>query len=465
MRDDHVRFEHYLFFTQGKMGSGEMLARMHRHLLDGCESCRRAWEGLVESERRDIADLLAEQTEPIPFDPTPPEETALASPSPYESAFSGAARQRNQEAKRLTYEKRTARRELDALLAIPAAERHQTIMLSRKRFRSAALAHLLVEEARNRVRGSWQEALELLELARQVVVWLPRAWGTDWAKELLYRVDAHRANAHRVGGSLGEAEKRFRALRRQLVAEPVLAPSLDAEVASLEASLRGDQRRFEEAVELLDQAVLVYQETGEREGLARTLIQRAAMQHYRERYDVALADLDRARGLLDPKADGFLYLCTIVGTAPVLLDLGRAEEAERVLTAAEEFEEASEPWWALRLRYLGGRAALGLGDLGRAERLLVDARDGFLAQELPQDVANASLDLALVYLHQGLDVRRLCREVAASLTALGVHRDALAALNLFQKSTVADAAAIARLAEIRRHLRAAPARRTSAQPS
>jgi hypothetical protein len=102
-----------------------------------------------------------------------------------------------------------------------------------------------------------------------------------------------------------------------------------------------------------------------------------------------------------------------------------------VLTEAEEaFEAASEPWWALRFRYLLGRAALGRATWRGPSELLADARDGFLDQELPQDTANASLDLALVYLHQGrtADVRRLCRDVAATLTALGVPRDALAAL-------------------------------------
>lgn len=272
------------------------------------------------------------------------------------------------------------------------------------------------------------------------------------------RNEAHRANALRVAGDLPAAERLFGDVRRRLANAPLADSAVYAEVASLEASLRWDQARREEALTLLDQGVLIYQEVGEREGLARVLIQRASIAQQLERPDEALADLERARGLVDPQEQTFLYLFTVVGSAPILLDVERYEEAERVLLEAEEaFEAAIEPWWALRFRHFKGRAALGRGELERAEQLLEGAREGCADQQLPHDAAAISLDLALVYLHQGrtANVRRLCREIASIFQARGVDRGALASLALFQKATVVDAAALAQVAELRRYLRAA----------
>lgn len=454
----HVEIEHYLLLVRGAMTTGEMLKRIHRHLLEGCDVCRASWEELVEGQRADIGELLAAETEPIPFDPTPPAETPLDKPSPYQTAFSAAARRMTGAATRLRREKRQARRELEALLALSAEEREQTLIHARARFRSPALAHLLLELARERVRRSWRESIELLELLRLVLVWSPEAQRSEWGRSLALRAEAHRANAHRVAGDLPEADRRFRALRRQLVVDPVGDPSLEAEVASLEASLRWDQRRLEDAVALLDQAAWIYGEVAEREGLARVLIQRASVGQELERGEQALEDLDRARRLVDPREQPFLYLFTVVGSAPILMDRGRCAEAESLLTeAAGACEAAAEPWWALRLQGLRGRAALGRGELDRAEGLLAAARQGFLGQGLPQDTANASLDLALVHLHQGRtgDTRRLCAEIAPYLQSCGAAPSALAALALLARATAADASALAQVVELRRHLRVA----------
>jgi ATP/maltotriose-dependent transcriptional regulator MalT len=178
---------------------------------------------------------------------------------------------------------------------------------------------------------------------------------------------------------------------------------------------------------------------------------------YFERHDAALADLERARELLDPERQPFLYLFTVVGAVPTLLDGGRYREAERILARAEGTIAAAEPWWRLRFRFLAGRAAFGLGDLDRAAALLDEARQGFVAQDLPCDAAIAALELALVSLRQGrtAEVRALTRQIAPILQHHGVDREALATLALFERSVRADAVALALAAELRRHVEAA----------
>jgi len=449
----HLTLDVYLMLLEGRLPPRTLAAALHRHLLEICPHCDGEWQAAapLRDEARASGEIAAHST--------PPDAAAAI-------AFSSASRRLEERAERLRSTRRQAREDLRRMLATPPERREEKIVQARTRYRSRAFCELLIEHCRERVRSDAGEAATLLELVGLALLWTPGGLEAGWAHTLAARAEAHRANALRVAGDLPAAERLFAEVRRRLARLPLDEAKVYAEVASLEASLLWDQRRYAEAAELLDGAVLVYHDAGEREGLARVLIKRASILQGLDRGGDALADLARARSLLDPKEETFLYLFTVVGTVPLLLDEGRPEEADRLLTDAEDaFEAAREPWWALRLRYLEGRAALARGDLARAELRLGEARDGFRDQGLPQDTANASLDLALVHLHQGetAEVRRLCREIAPYFRAAGVERDALAALALFARATEADAAALARVAELRRHLsgRARPPRASS----
>jgi len=93
-----------------------------------------------------------------------------------------------------------------------------------------------------------------------------------------------------------------------------------------------------------------------------------------------------------------------------------------------------EPWTQLRLAWLQGKIAAGLGEAREAERLFRETRDGFLGQGIGYDAAMVSLDLTLLYLQEGrtAEVRRLAEEMVAAFETQEVHREALAALRLFQ---------------------------------
>jgi hypothetical protein len=106
--------------------------------------------------------------------------------------------------------------------------------------------------------------------------------------------------------------------------------------------------------------------------------------------------------------------------------------------AADEdlYRQIPEPWLQLRLSWLRGKIAAGLGEGAEAERLFRETRDGFVRQGNGYDAAMASLDLALLYLREGraADVLPLAEEMAALFGAQEVHREALAAVLLFQEA-------------------------------
>ncbi|HEX2644390.1 MAG TPA: hypothetical protein VHU81_15445, partial [Thermoanaerobaculia bacterium] len=71
-----------------------------------------------------------------------------------------------------------------------------------------------------------------------------------------------------------------------------------------------------------------------------------------------------------------------------------------------------------------------------AERLFLAVREEFLIHRQGYDAAMVSLDLALVYLEQGRtgELLRLAEEMHALFTAEEVHREALAALLVFEEA-------------------------------
>ncbi|HYU32574.1 MAG TPA: hypothetical protein VEW48_10465 [Thermoanaerobaculia bacterium] len=109
------------------------------------------------------------------------------------------------------------------------------------------------------------------------------------------------------------------------------------------------------------------------------------------------------------------------------------------------------------LLWLRGDIAAGQGDLAAAERAYVGTRDGFIGQGIGYDAAMVSLDLAVLYLRQGraADVRRIAEEMIPLFQAQDVHREALAALVLFQEAARQDRLTVEKTLEVAAYLRAA----------
>jgi hypothetical protein len=81
----------------------------------------------------------------------------------------------------------------------------------------------------------------------------------------------------------------------------------------------------------------------------------------------------------------------------------------------------------------------------------------FAVQGIGYDAALVSLDLAVLYLRQGrrAEVRRIAEEMTPLFQAQDVHREALAALILFQEAACQDRLTAERALEVAAYLRAA----------
>ncbi len=240
-------------------------------------------------------------------------------------------------------------------------------------------------------------------------------------------------NARRVKGWLAEAEAAFaRAKREAESARPLaMSPFSRARMLDLEASLRRDQRRFEEALRLIDRALDI-----DRQGAdaARLWLKRSAIHEQLGSPEASVEDLRHAFACLDERSEPRHRMAALGNLAVCLLDLGRAEEAAPLLPEVRALaEERRDTIDLIRVNWLEGRTAFALGDTQVATAALEQVWLQFTAQGMTYDSALAALNLAEFYLTAGRhgETRVLARKAAKVFRDLGIEKEALAAVRLF----------------------------------
>jgi tetratricopeptide (TPR) repeat protein len=316
-----------------------------------------------------------------------------------------------------------------------------------RRFVSLGLCELLVRKSCQIAPENASDAHHLADLAVHVADMFPgdALFEEQWVYQLRSLAWAALANAHRVQGDLAGSERCFEMADSWW--EAGTAGSEDALgyepiLLDLKAPLRTIQRRFPEALELLDQAVDLFlngQPAHRDPHLAgRSLISKAYVLIEMGESESAILVLKKANGWIDPERDPRLVLCLQHNLVDNLSKMGRHTEAAALLPDLRALAaERGSALDRLRLTWVEGRIAAGLGDLDRARSLLTDVRQKFLADGNPYEAALATLDLAVPHLEEGntAEVRALADEMVTVFRDHDVSREALAALLLFQEAT------------------------------
>lgn len=377
----------------------------------------------------------------------------------YTAAFEAAQRRAQELAARLEADRGQARTELRRLLDLRPRRRIAAIESARTRYRSPVLVELLLEEARGTVGRRPREAYELLEAARAVLLYVnARIWGEAFVDRLRVRVLAERANTLRVAGELQAADELWRLVDDHLSREPVGDCDLEAQLLGMEASLRRDQRRFDEAEALLARCRRLYESAGQAVGVAKALLKLGSIRCLRGNPDGALEVLRQAEPAADSASDPRLSLAVQHAIALCFCDLDRPADAALVATAQSRlYARYSEVSVAGPHAWLLGRIARGLKRHDSAEKHFLNARNRYLAEGIGYDAALVSLDLADLYLEdrRTAEVRRLAEAMYSVFRAKDVHREAIAALTLFQRAAAAEQLEPTFLARLRDYLQRA----------
>ena len=308
-------------------------------------------------------------------------------------------------------------------------------------FRSWALCELICKESIKAAADNADRARELADLALLIAdltsgeaSWRWRLQGYAWA---------HAGNARRVGGDLPGAEEAFSRAGELWKAGAPGDPGLlnEGQVLSLEASLRTTQGRLLEAATLLDAALT----SAPRDLRPNLLIKKARLLEWAGDYEGALTTLGYATPLVSQQEEPRLHFMLQHNYAWNLTHLGRYAEAEKMLPGllplAVQLDNELDK---VRLHWLNGRIAAGLGWEEEALSAFAQVRAEFAARGITYDAGLATMELAVLYLEHGRirEVKALARQMAPIFQAQGVHREALAAVKLFCEAAEKESATV-----------------------
>lgn len=421
--DQHLTREVLEQFLAGQILPEQLVRRVYDHLRSVCPTCSEEYQALWLARR------LSGQTEFLL-------KRSIA-----------LFQMRSQQLEEV---ESVAQAELDTLLAMGSEQRRLEVARSRARYRNPFLTSKLLRASKQRIFDRPRQAQELAQLALDVALRVdPDVYGNTFCLELIAQASAQKGNCLRVGGELQAADEAL-SFAWSLVEKTAGDPLDRAEVLSLLSSLRRDQRRLDEAAELLDQAADLLRGVDDRQ-LAKVLLKAGIVAEAGGRPELALERLREARSQLDPERDRRLYVYARLNELFCLCEMGRHWQARAALSRCRTvIEGLGNRCVPPRLAWLEARIAYGLGEAERAEEHFLSARRAFEEDGLPYDAALVSLELALLYVEEGrhTEVRRLAEEMLPIFETRDIQREALATLVLFREAVWKETLSAERL----RHL-------------
>lgn len=316
----------------------------------------------------------------------------------------------------------------------PLGPDERRLLTKAKLFQKPALVELLCQKSIDLAAHDADLAVAVAELALELAGRVPGEEKARW--RLQGYAGFHYGNALKMKSTLAGAQAFLRAEALWDKGQPDKPGWLDeARVMGLKAALLHDQRKFAEALELINQALLLPSEN-ERPYLlssrARTLVELGDL-------PAAIVAFDQAANLLTTK--GHLRLLRVVhfNRLYVLCEMGSYSEARRLLPSLYSVIPADKALDNVRVNWLEGKIALGLGHHQEALHLLSRVRDVFHARQLVYDEALVTLELAVIHLQSGswTAVGQLAEALVPIFQTNGIHREALAALRLFHRAVLA----------------------------
>lgn len=300
------------------------------------------------------------------------------------------------------------------------------------RFHIPSLVERLIEQSHSLRYRSPQEMLHYAELAKTVAEACPaESLGSERQfNDLRARGWMQYANALRVCSQFTDSDKAFAVASRYRDAG-TRDPLLRARLSEQLASLRTNQGRYREAIELAEEAGAIYQELDENHSLASTMIQSAVASLYANEPEEAIRTLNAAIPLIDSERNPHLLLAACNNLVHSYIALDKPEQALSLYFEVRSlYKDFDDELNLLRVGWQEGQLLRDLGHLHAAEAALLEARKGFLARNLAHEVAVVSLDLAWVYVKLGwIDkLKQTVTEAVPIFRALGVGREVLAAL-------------------------------------
>jgi tetratricopeptide (TPR) repeat protein len=353
---------------------------------------------------------------------------------------------------------RTAASELWREIEPLPQERRRLLIWEDARFQSWGFHEILLDRARQETLETPQRVEDLLRLALDVTELLDgEEYGPGSVEAAKARTWTWLGNAFRVLGDFRQAESAFQTAELFL-SRSWLDPLDEALLLELKAPLRRVQRRFDEALELLESAIAIYREVNEPHLQGRALMLKGVVLQYKGACQDAADCFRGSLFLLDGRREPRLVGMTQYNLISCLQEAGHSAEAAALIPEARRImEQVGTRSDQGRLRWTEGRVAASLGRYEEAAETFHELRKAFLEDGIAFDAALVSLDLATVYLRQRRieETKRLAAEMIPVFQSREVYREALAALIVFQRVAEMEQLTVSLVEEIESYLRQA----------
>jgi tetratricopeptide (TPR) repeat protein len=422
------------------------LSRERLEMLDHltrCATCRRRFQGMMRHRTGPVARKLAE---------------ILQWPPAYESVFNGAEPVLRSREHVLTAERVDAPALFVELTKMTSPEQQVVLLENSPRFHTWGVFELTIERSletsvRNPAQG---EGLGLLAV-RLAEFLSPELYGAELIEDLRARAWSYIANARRLKSDLQGAEEAF-GQAHDRIQRGTKDPLERAALLDLEASLRRDQRNFDEARRLFRRAITIFLQNDQKHKAGKSMVSLSTVHHVAGHISEAIPLLYQALDFIDPEQEPRLLLCARHNLIDDLAESSRFLEAQHLYRATRSlYRSFPDAWSQNRRKWVKGKISRGLGQADQAESLFLAARDGFIAEGIPYDTALVSLELASLYAAKGrtADLKRLAAEMLPIFSSLNIHREALAALAYFRQAVEAERASVELVSGVAVYLRRA----------
>jgi hypothetical protein len=279
-------------------------------------------------------------------------------------------------------------------------------------------------------------------------------YGARQIKDFECRATIELANAYRVANRLEEAQSTLDRAAA-LFLDGTEDKLLRAHFTDIQANIYGDRRQFAAAFRALDTSYRMYKREGAENLAAQALIVKGLYTGYANDPERAISLLRQGLASCDAERNPHLARAAVHNIAYFSVDSGRLREARRLIWQHRHLFDGAGRQEILKLRWLEGLIYAGLDELERAERILIEVREGFLAAGVPFTAAILSLNLASVWMSQGKEeqARRIVLEAARVFLDLKIGREAMAAVLLLRTAFEFRMATGALLAQVAQFLR------------
>lgn len=290
-------------------------------------------------------------------------------------------------------------------------------------------------EVSGRLDPRWHSKLEVAD-------WQARAWGEC-------------GNALRASDDLDEAERAF-GIAFEFLLQGTGDAHLKARLHDLYASYLGTRRAFDLAFTALDIVHATYLELGDAHLAGKALVTKAIYLHYSGQSEQALVVNQLAMSSVDFIRDPSLIHFSIHNQIWFLISCGKFVEAKKELFRRSGSLYAIDGRInKIRLRWLQAQVNAGLKEWLSAEQGLLQVKEGFEEEGMGFHAALASLDLALVWMHQDRyeETEKMVIEVADVFVALRIQREAFGAIMVLKEAFEREMATLGLLKDVVEFLR------------